>query len=133
MLIWLIVSFVLYEVLFSTVSPGNKPVKWTTTFKQVMAAILVATIVFAVEKFFSQIVSVSYHARSFNNTINETKRAVRLLTALFEASRGMFLMYGDEFLEEDYLIHHHIERFIGKNGSGIGGRRIGFRRMARAR
>lgn len=117
-LIWVIVSFVLYEVLFSTASAGNKPGGWTTTFKQIMAAILVATIIFAVEKFFVQIVSVSYHARSFNDRIDETKRAVRLLTVLFEASRGMFPMYGDEFLEEDCLIHPNIETFIRKNRIG---------------
>jgi hypothetical protein len=98
-LIWVIVSFVLYEVLFSTASAGNRPGGRTTTlFKQVMAAILAVTIIFVVENFFVQIASVSHHARSFNKRINETKRAVWLLTVLFEASRGRFPMYGDEIL-----------------------------------
>jgi len=81
---------------------------------------LVSTIIFFIEKIFVQLVSVNYHARSFNNRINTTKRAVYLLGILFDASRTLFPMYGKDFLEEDYIIHSNIEAFIkkGKRGQG---------------
>ena len=111
---WVVVSFVLYEVLFSTASAGNTPSGWTTRFKQVMAAILVSTIIFLVEKILVQLISVSYHARSFNYRIDASKRAVRLLGNLFEASRNMFPMYEADFLEEDIIIHANFEAFVRK-------------------
>lgn len=118
-LVWVIVSFILYEVLFSTASSGNTPGGWTKTFKQVMAAILISTIIFTIEKVFVQFISVSYHARSFNNRIDEVKRAVDLLAVLFDASREMFPMY-QEFLDQDWLIHPNIETLFRK---GIPGKR----------
>ncbi|PVH74771.1 hypothetical protein DL98DRAFT_575425 [Cadophora sp. DSE1049] len=111
---WVVVSFVLYEVLFSTASTGNTPSGWTTRFKQVMAAILVSTINFFIEKILVQLISVSYNARSFNNRIDASKRAVHLLGILFEASRSLFAMYEAEFLEEDFIIHANIEAFVRK-------------------
>ncbi|KAL2065215.1 hypothetical protein VTL71DRAFT_2884 [Oculimacula yallundae] len=111
---WVVISFVLYEVLFSTASAGNTPKGWTTKFKQVLAAILVSTIIFFVEKILVQLISVSYHARSFNTRIDASKRAVHLLGILFEASRSLFPMYQGEFLDEDYMIHANIEAFVRK-------------------
>jgi len=111
---WVIISFVLYEVLFSTSADGNTPLGWTTRFKQVMGAILVSTIIFTIEKVFVQFVSVNYHARSFNNRIESAKRSVYLLSLLFDASRSLFPMYCDEFSEEDYIIHRDIEAYMKK-------------------
>lgn len=115
MLLWVVVSFVLYSVLFGTASAGNNPGGWTHTFKKVLGAILVSTIVFTVEKFFVQVVSVSYHARSFNFRIAEVKRAVRLLSGLFEASRSLFPMYGADFWEEDQDIRPGFESYVRKS------------------
>ncbi|CZR63877.1 uncharacterized protein PAC_13774 [Phialocephala subalpina] len=115
---WVIISFVLYEVLFSTASAGNTPLGWTKQFKQVMGAILVSTIIFAIEKTFVQLISVNYHARSFNNRIGASKRAVYLLSLLFDASRTLFPMYGPGFLEEDYIIHSNIEAYVRKGWRG---------------
>jgi len=111
---WIIISFVLYEVLFDTSAAGNTPLGWTKTFKKVLGAILVSTIIFMIEKVFVQLVSVNYHARSFNNRIDDTRRAVYLLGLLFDASRSLFPMYGKDFFEEDYIIHPNIETFIRK-------------------
>lgn len=111
---WVVVSFVLYEVLFGTALTGNTPSGWTTRFKEVMAAFLVSTIIFLVEKILVQLISVSYHARSFNNRIDVSKRAVHLLRILFQASRGLFPMYVTDFLEEDFIIHANIEAFVRK-------------------
>jgi hypothetical protein len=111
---WVIISFVLYEVLFSTSAAGNTPYGWTKTFKKVLGAILVSTIIFMIEKIIVQLVSVNYHARSFNNKIDDIKHAAYLLGLLFDASRSLFPMYGKEFLEEDYIIHPNIKTFIRK-------------------
>lgn len=55
---WVIISFVLYEILFETSAAGNTPYGWTKTFKQVLGAILVSTIIPVIEKIFVQLVSV---------------------------------------------------------------------------
>lgn len=120
---WVIISFVLFEVLFSTAAAGNTPGKWTTVFKKVLGAILVSTIIFTFVKIFVQLVSVNYHARSFDNRIKQSKRDVYLLGVLFDASRTLFPMYGPEFEEEDSQIQTNIEAFvrngwIGKGGTG---------------
>lgn len=111
---WVVVSFVLYEVLFSSSAVGNTAGAWTGTFKKVLGAVLVATIMFFVEKVLVQVVSVGYHARSFNSRIEESRRCVYLLGELLEASRKLFPLYGKEFLEEDYEIHYSLEGFVRK-------------------
>jgi hypothetical protein len=108
---WVVISFVLYEVLFSTSADGNTPYGWTSVFKKVLGAILVATIIFFIEKILVQLVSASYHSRSYNNRIDEPKRYVNLLGLLFEASRRLFPMYGEEFRDEDNIIHNSIGTF----------------------
>jgi hypothetical protein len=117
---WVIISFVLYEVLFSTSAAGNTPYGWTKTFKKVLGAILVSTIIFMIEKIIVQLVSVNYHARSFNNKIDDIKHAAYLLGLLFDASRSLFPMYGKEFLDEDYIIHPNIKTFIRKGNVNQG-------------
>lgn len=111
---WVAISLVLFEVLFSTSSAGNTPQGWTTKFKQVLGAILVASIIFLIEKFLVQLISVNYHRRSFNYRIEASRRAVYLLGLLFEASRTLFPMYEGEFLEEDYVIRANLEAFVRK-------------------
>ncbi|KAL5332055.1 hypothetical protein ACEPPN_001598 [Leptodophora sp. 'Broadleaf-Isolate-01'] len=109
---WVVVSFVMYEVLFSTASAGNTPLAWMTKFKQVLGSVLVSTVIFFIENILVQLISVSYHARSFNNRIGASKNAVHLLGILFDASRSLFPMYEGEFLEEDFIIHANIEAFM---------------------
>ena len=55
----------------------------------------------------------NYHARSFNNRTDDTKRAV-YLGLLFDASRTLSPMYGKDFFEEDYIIHANIKTFLRK-------------------
>ena len=115
---WVAVSFVLYEVLFSTSAEGNTPYGWTGVFKKVLGALLVASIIFLIEKVLVQLVSVSYHARSFDMRIKESKRFVFLLGVLLEASRKMFPLYGKDFLEEDVEIHNSLEGFVKRGRLG---------------
>jgi len=114
---WVVISFVLYEVLFSTSADGNTPDGWTSVFKKVLGAILVATIIFLIEKVLVQLISVSYHSRSYNNRIGESKRYVCLLGILFEASRKLFPMFGPEFRDEDNIMHNIMGAFV-KIGRG---------------
>jgi hypothetical protein len=86
----------------------------------VLGANLFSTIVFAIEKIFVQLVSVNYHARSFNNKIGQARRNVYLLGLLFDASRALFSEYGKNFLEEYYIIHSHLEAFVRKWWMGQG-------------
>jgi len=78
----------------------------------------VATIIFFIEKMLVQLVGVSYHSRSYNHRIDESRRFVYLLGILFEASRKLFPMYGQEFWNEDNIIHNSIRAFakIGRVG-----------------
>ncbi|TVY35576.1 putative MscS family protein [Lachnellula subtilissima] len=114
---WVVISFVLYEILFSTSADGNTPDSWTSVFKKVLGAILVATIIFFIEKVLVQLISVSYHSRSYNNRIGESKRYVYLLGILFEASRKLFPMFGPEFRDEDNIMHNIMGAFV-KIGRG---------------
>lgn len=111
---WVLINFILFQILFSTASAGNTPKYWTHYAKKVLGALLVSVILFLVEKIFIQFVSVSYHARSYNNKIEESKYNVYLLGLLFEASRNLFPLYGPEFLDEDYIIHNNLEAFLKK-------------------
>jgi len=83
---WVIISFVLYEVLFSSSAAGNTPYAWTSIFKKVLGTLLISMTIFSIEKVFIQLLSVNYHARSFNNRIDDAKRAV-YLGLLFDPSR----------------------------------------------
>lgn len=121
---WIVISFILYEVLFSTSAAGNTPDGWTTVFKKVLGALLVATIIFFIEKILVQLVSVSYHSRSYNNRIDESKRYVYLLGILFEASRKLSPLYGPDFRDEDYIIHNSIGPFALGRGGLKHGKRI---------
>lgn len=114
---WVVISFVLFEVLFETAAAGNTPLPWTTVMRQILASILIATIIFSVEKIFMQVLSVSYHARSFNRKIKQTRQYVSLLAILLDASKELFPLYSDDFLEEDVIIHSNIEAFFRKEAN----------------
>lgn len=93
--------------------PNQK--NWETIVNQILAAAVIATLVFLGEKFFIQIISINYHRKQFNSRIRESKRNVYLLSLLYEASRALFPAYCNEFAEEDYIIGDQI------NLSALGG------------
>lgn len=115
---WVVINYVLFAVLFSTASAGNTPLGWVSTVKKVFGAVLTSVVILLIEKVAIQLIAVSYHARSYNNKIEESKHNVYLLGLLFEASRTLFPMYCDDFLEEDYVIHSNIESFLKKENKG---------------
>ena len=102
-------------------TPGVKPPgHWVTIVQEILAALVVATIIFLVEKLIIQLISINYHRKQFNAKIKDNKRQVYLLSLLYDASRNVFPAYCAEFAEEDYVINDSIEINLGissKKGS----------------
>jgi hypothetical protein len=91
-------------------------VPWVDTLKKILGAIFVSSAIFLGEKAIVQLISVTYHQRSFANRIKDSKREVFLLGLMYDASRTLFPMYCQEFAEEDYIINDSIEMMLGKKG-----------------
>jgi hypothetical protein len=125
---WAATSFATFQAL--TNLPDNEPNGpwtldngWTNIMKKILGATLIASVIYLVEKLLIQLLSISYHRRSFDNRIKESKRSVHLLGLLYDASRSLFPMYCQEFEEEDLLINDSIEAMLthGKSGHSRSG------------
>lgn len=81
---------------------------WIDIVQKILAAATVATLVFLGEKLIIQLISINYHAKQFNARIKDSKRRVRLLGLLYDASKQLFPQYCNEFAEEDYAIADQI-------------------------
>jgi hypothetical protein len=92
---------------------------------RVLGPCLIASLLFLGEKVIIQLISVGYHRRSFDGRIKQSKRDVHLIGLLYEASRTLFPMYCQEFIEEDYVINDSIEAKLAKSAGKIGHRRSG--------
>ncbi|KAB8338870.1 hypothetical protein FH972_021814 [Carpinus fangiana] len=86
---------------------------WVTIVNRILAAALVASLVFLVEKFFVQLISINYHRKQFTTRIKESKRNIYLLSLLYDASRAMFPQGCPEFSEEDAVIEDSFEMKFG--------------------
>ncbi|KAK7948386.1 uncharacterized protein PG986_009272 [Apiospora aurea] len=107
---WALASWLIFKNLI----PGDfDPVGWVSTLKTILGALFVSTAVFLGEKTIVQLISITYHQRSFANRIKDSKREVFLLGLLYDASRTLFPMYCPEFAEEDYIINDSIEMMLG--------------------
>ncbi|KAL1955485.1 hypothetical protein VTO42DRAFT_8511 [Malbranchea cinnamomea] len=82
--------------------------KWEEVVNNILFAIFVSTLILAAEKFFVQLISISYHRTSFELKIQESKYNIRMLSMLYGASRKMFPEYCKEFEAEDYVINDSI-------------------------
>ncbi|KAH8677715.1 Mechanosensitive ion channel-domain-containing protein [Xylariales sp. PMI_506] len=109
-------------VIFKNLIGGQYDVLgWVTTLKRILGALFVSSAVFLGEKAIVQLISVTYHQRSFANRIKDSKREVFLLGLLYDASRTLFPMYCPEFAEEDYIINDSIEMMLGGKKGRRGG------------
>lgn len=81
---------------------GLKP--WQNTVKNILFACLFSTVVLLAEKLLIQLISISYHRKSFDDKIKESKHNIYLMGLLYDASRALFPLYCSEFAEEDYTI-----------------------------
>lgn len=115
--LWALVSFVSFAPIM-TRNPDQEDSSmkhWETIVLQILAAALVASLLYLAQKLLIQLISISYHRKQFNTKIIDSKRNVQLISQLFEASRSLFPMYCQEFQEEDYIITDSLNLAVGKN------------------
>ncbi|WPH01877.1 putative mscs family protein c2c4.17c [Acrodontium crateriforme] len=86
---------------------------WEAIVQKILAAAVVASLIYVVEKFIIQLISINYHRKQFNARIKDSKRNVYLLGLLYEASRRLFPAYCNEFAEEDYMIADQLNISLG--------------------
>lgn len=112
---WALANFFIFTGLINIKYNG---VDWVITVRRIVGALFAASAVFLGEKAIIQLISVTYHQRSFANRIKDSKREVYLLGLMYDASRQLFPMYCPEFIEEDQLINDSIELMLagGKKG-----------------
>lgn len=118
---WALASWLIFKNL---INDDFDTVSWVSTIKNLLGAVFVSSAVFLGEKAIVQLISVTYHQRSFANRIKDSKREVHLLGLMYDASRVLFPMYCPEFAEEDYIINDSIEMMLG-NGNNAGGKKGG--------
>ncbi|KAI0485824.1 serine/threonine protein kinase [Xylaria cf. heliscus] len=102
-------------LVFINVLQRGHNISWVNTVARILGAAFVSSAIFLGEKAFVQLISVSYHQRSFANRILDSKREVHLLGLMYDASRKLFPMYCEEFLEEDQIINDSIEILLAGN------------------
>jgi hypothetical protein len=112
---WAVTCFVTFSALTDSSINTPNPGRWVTIVKNLLGPALIASVVFLIEKLIVQFISINYHRRSFEGRIKDSKHAIHLLGLLYDASRTLFPMYCQEFLEEDYSISATIEAMVAKN------------------
>lgn len=112
---WAMATFFIFTGL---INANFNDVSWVIAIRRILGALFVSSAVFLIEKAIIQLISVTYHQRSFANRIKDSKREVFLLGLMYDASRQLFPMYCPEFIEEDELINDSIEMMLagGKKG-----------------
>lgn len=107
LLLWALASWLVFRFKFQHDSQN-----WVDIMTKILGSLWVSSCVFLGEKAIIQLISISYHQRSFANRIRESKRDIFLLGLMYEASRTLFPMYCEEFAEEDYCISDSIEAML---------------------
>ncbi|KAI0397179.1 serine/threonine protein kinase [Xylariaceae sp. FL0594] len=119
---WALANFLVFVNLLQNRHQG---VPWTNTIAKILGASFVSAAIFLGEKAIVQLISITYHQRSFANRIQDSKRDVHLLGLMFDASRKLFPMYCDEFFEEDEIINDSIEILLAGKKKGRRNRKSG--------
>lgn len=96
---------------------------WEKVLQKILAAAVVASLVWLGEKFIIQLLSINYHRKQFHSRIVDSKHNIYILGLLFEASRALFPMYCHEFAEEDYTISDQLD-LSGKATKGLVSKRM---------
>lgn len=120
---WALASWLVFRFKFQV--GGGDNIEWVHVIVRILGSLFVSSCVFLGEKAIIQLVSITYHQRSFANRIKDSKREVYLLGLMFEASRTLFPMYCREFAEEDYIINDSIELMLGKRRGRNGHKKSG--------
>ncbi|KAK4187582.1 Mechanosensitive ion channel-domain-containing protein [Podospora australis] len=101
---WGLASWLTFKFMFQGSEAG-----WVDTIQRILLSLFLSSAVLLAEKAIVQLISISYHQRSFANRIKDSKRELYLLGLMYEASRTLFPMYCPEFAEEDYIINDSID------------------------
>ncbi|RFU78956.1 mechanosensitive ion channel family [Trichoderma arundinaceum] len=107
---WGLASWLTFKSIFAQAFSDG--IAWVVNLERVLGACFVSSAVLLGEKAIVQLIGVSYHQRSFDNRIKDSKREIHLLGLLYDASRTLFPMYCHEFAEEDYIIEDSIEMML---------------------
>ena len=104
---------------------GNNPPHWINVMERILAALLICSLIFLVERVFIQVISINYHRKQFTFRIHDSKRNIHLLGLLYDASRAAFPVGCPELAEEDAAISDSItlkgkKGKKGKNGKNSG-------------
>lgn len=101
---WGLASWLAFKFMFT-----NDSLSWVDTLKRILLSLFLSSTVLLAEKALVQLISISYHQRSFANRIKDSKHEIALLGLMYEASRTLFPMYCPEFADEDYIINDSID------------------------
>ncbi|KAH9893758.1 Mechanosensitive ion channel-domain-containing protein [Xylariomycetidae sp. FL2044] len=104
-----------YLIFTGLIQSNFDDVGWVEVMKKILAALFASSAVFLAEKAIVQLISVTYHQRSFANRIKDSKREVFLLGLMYDASRQLFPQFCPEFIEEDEIINDSIEMMLTGN------------------
>ena len=109
---WAVTALVSFSIL------GNGGGNWTGRMQNVLWACVASTLVLLAEKTVIQLIQISYHRKSFDDKIRQSKHEIYLVTLLYDASRTLFPPYCTEFAEEDFAISDTLELVSGRNSRG---------------
>ena len=112
---WAVTSLVTFTALTNKDLNDGIQERWVTVMKNLLGPALVASLLYLAEKLLVQLISVNYHRRSFEGRIKDSKHNIYLLGLLYDASRTLFPMYCQEFIEEDYAINDSIEAILANS------------------
>lgn len=115
---WALISWQIFVNLLAR-NDTWETIEWINIMTKILGALFVSSGVFLGEKTIVQLISITYHQRSFANRIKDSKREIYLLGLLYDASRALFPMYCPEFVEEDSIINDSLDVMF-KKGKGSG-------------
>lgn len=104
---WGLASWLSFKFMFT-----DDSIEWVNVVKRILLSLFLSSAVMLGEKAFVQLISISYHQRSFANRIHDSKHEIALLGLMFETSRTMFPMHGPTFSEEDLVINDSIDMLL---------------------
>ena len=115
---WALVSLATFRPLMSLGSSMASTTTWVDVVGNILAALMVTTLIFLAEKLLVQMISIGYHRQQYDLKIRESKHNIYLLSLLYDASRSLFKEYCPEFAEEDYLISDSVNIPLSQKGTG---------------
>ena len=109
---WGLASWLVFKFMFTV-----DIVEWVNTVKRILLSLFLSSAVLLGEKAIVQLISISYHQRSFANRIHDSKHEIHLLGLMFEYSRSLVPMFSETFKDEDDVINDSIDQKL--NGGNV--------------